>query len=52
MSGAVDKWVTAHQGAVDRTRRLINDLRKVDAQDLELAMLTVANRQIRVLSDG
>ena len=52
VSGAVAKWVAAHQGAVDRTRRLIDDLRKADSQDLDLAMLTVANRQIRMLSDG
>ena len=49
VSGAVGKWIAVHQNAVDRNRRLIDDLRKADAQDL--AMLTVANRQIRVLSD-
>ena len=50
VSGAVDKWFDANQSRVARNQRLIDDLRKADIQDL--AMLTVANRQIRVLADG
>ena len=50
VSGAVDKWFDANQSRVERNARLIDDLRKADIQDL--AMLTVANRQIRVLADG
>ncbi|MCH7555691.1 MAG: hypothetical protein IIC08_06855, partial [Proteobacteria bacterium] len=50
VSGAVDKWLDANQSLVARNQRLIDDLRKADIQDL--AMLTVANRQIRVLAAG
>ena len=50
VSGAVDKWLAANRSPVERNRRLIDDLRKADIQDL--AMLTVANRQIRVLAAG
>ena len=48
VNGAVDKWIEAHKPAVERNQRLLDDLRKADTQDL--AMLTVANRQIRVLA--
>ena len=47
---AVDKGVGANKPAVERNQRLLDDLRKADAQDI--AMLTVANRQIRVLAAG
>ena len=50
LSAAVDKWIGANQSRVDRNQRLIEDLRKTDIQDL--AMLTVANRQFRVLAAG
>lgn len=50
VSAAFDKWIAANQSLVDRNQRLIDDLRKSDHQDL--AMLTVANRQIRVLAAG
>ena len=50
VSGAVDKWFDSNQSLVGRNQRLIDDLRKADNQDL--AMLTVANRQIRVLAAG
>ena len=48
VNSAVDKWIEAHKPAVERNQRLLEDLRKDDVQDL--AMLTVANRQIRVLA--
>ncbi|MCH7930888.1 MAG: NAD-glutamate dehydrogenase [Proteobacteria bacterium] len=47
---AVNKWVGANRSAVARNERLLADLRKAETQDL--AMLTVANRQIRVLAAG
>ena len=48
VAGALDNWIEAHKPAVERNQRLLEDLGKADAQDL--AMLTVANRQIRVLA--
>ena len=50
VKGAVDAWIDAHGPAVARVRRLLNDLREAGTQDL--AMLTVANRRIRVLAAG
>ena len=50
VNGAVDAWIDAHGPAVARVRSLLNDLRKAGTQDL--AMLTVANRRIRVLAAG
>jgi glutamate dehydrogenase len=49
-SGAVDNWVAANRSAVDRNEQLLADLRKAGA--LDLAMLTVANQQIRALALG
>ena len=46
----MNKWVGANRSAVARNERLLADLRKAETQDL--AMLTVANRQIRVLAAG
>ncbi len=48
--GAVDNWIAANSAAVDRNDRLLADLRKEGSVDL--AMLTVANRQIRALAVG
>ncbi|MCH7888863.1 MAG: NAD-glutamate dehydrogenase [Proteobacteria bacterium] len=48
--GAVDNWIAAHRSAVERNERLLADLRKTGA--IDLAMLTVANRQIRALAAG
>ena len=48
--GAVDNWIAANRSAVDRNERLLADFRKTGA--LDLAMLTVANRQLRALAAG
>ena len=48
--GAVNGWIDAHRAAVGRNEQLLADLRKSGAVDI--AMLTVANRQIRVLAAG
>ena len=49
-SGAelVDKWVDAHQRGCARCDELINELRA--AGQIDLSMITVANRQIRALT--
>ncbi|MFQ5783478.1 MAG: NAD-glutamate dehydrogenase [Alphaproteobacteria bacterium] len=48
VDGAFDKWLAANESAVTRNARLLDDLHKADT--LDLAMLTVANRQVRVLA--
>ncbi len=50
IDGAVDTWVAANRAAVRRNEQLLSDLGK--AETLDLAMLTVADRQIRVLASG
>ncbi len=50
VDGAVDEWVSAHRPVVERNEELLADLGKIESVDL--AMLTVANRQIRVLAAG
>ena len=51
VTGAVDAWIKANKPAVERNKRLLGDVRKADPQDV-VAMLTVANWQIRVLAAG
>ncbi len=48
VDGALDKWLSANRSAVERNEQLLTDLKKVES--LDLAMLTVASRQIRVLA--
>ncbi len=50
IDGAVDRWIAANHAAVHRNDQLLADLSK--AETLDLAMLTVADRQIRVLASG
>jgi len=47
-AAAIASWIGANQTAVDRTTQLLNDLRNAPAVDL--AMLAVANRQMRALT--
>ena len=51
VTGAVDAWINANKPAVERNKRLLGDVRKADPQDV-VAMLTVANHQIRALAAG
>jgi glutamate dehydrogenase len=44
---AVEAWMLARPGEIERTRELMADLRK--AQSVDVAMLAVANRQFRSL---
>ena len=50
VDGVVNGWIDANRAAVGRNEQLLADLRKSGAVDI--AMLTVANRQIRVLAAG
>jgi glutamate dehydrogenase len=43
----IDTWAAARKHAVDRSERVLNDLQS--APSLDLAMLTVANREIRAV---
>lgn len=47
---AIDTWSGSRQEAVDRTARLLSDLRSTD--NIDLAMLAVANGQLRSLVAG
>ena len=44
---AIEKWVEGRKGAVDRTTQLVADLKS--AEGIELAMLAVANGQMRAM---
>ena len=48
MDGAIDAWADTRRDAVERSERLLADLKATDAVDL--AMLAVANGQMRTLS--
>jgi len=48
VDGALERWVETHRTAVARNEQLLADLRK--AGGVDLAMLTVAAQQIRVLA--
>ena len=48
VDGAVERWIGAHDAMVARNQQLIDDLRKADG--IDLAMLTVADRQVRTLA--
>jgi glutamate dehydrogenase len=50
VDGAVNGWIDANRAAVGRNEQLLADMRKSGAVDI--AMLAVANRQIRVLAAG
>jgi glutamate dehydrogenase len=43
-------WLDGHDGAVTRSHQLIDELRSVEQVDL--AMLTVANAQLRNIISG
>ena len=47
---AIDAWIGAHPARVDRTERLLGELETSGTPDL--AMLAVANRQLRFLISG
>ncbi|MFQ5984543.1 MAG: NAD-glutamate dehydrogenase [Alphaproteobacteria bacterium] len=47
---AVGNWIATNRAAVERSDQLFADLRA--AGSLDLAMLTVASRQIRILAQG
>ena len=46
-SGLIEMWLEGHDGAVSRSHQVIEELREVEQVDL--AMLTVANAQLRTL---
>jgi glutamate dehydrogenase len=46
--GVIEAWESARKPMIDRTARLVDDLRAAGAVDL--AMLAVANRELRALS--
>ncbi len=46
----VDKWMAKHAGAVERIEQTMNDLKSAPAVDI--AMLTVASRQLRMLVES
>ncbi len=48
--GVIEAWVSSNNGAVERTCQLLDDLRA--AEDIDLAMLSVANAQLRNLLAG
>jgi glutamate dehydrogenase len=45
----LDTWTQAHRAAVERTDALLAELKA--APHLDLAMITVANRQLRTLAE-
>ncbi len=47
---AIDAWIGAHPARVERTERLLGELETSGTPDL--AMLAVANRQLRFLISG
>ncbi len=47
---SLDNWIAAHRPAVERAEQLLTELRASGRPDL--AILTVANRQIRSLTEG
>lgn len=50
LDGVLDSWMSDHKLSVERTRQLFNDIRSASAlHSFDLAMLTVANRQVRSL---
>jgi glutamate dehydrogenase len=49
-SGLIEMWLDGHDGAVTRSHQLIDELRSVEQVDL--AMLTVANAQLRNIISG
>jgi glutamate dehydrogenase len=46
----LDAWISAHRPAVERAEQLLTELHAAGRPDL--AILTVANRQIRSLAEG
>ena len=49
-SEMIETWVGGRSGAVERSASLIDELRS--ATEVDLAMLTVANRELRALVAG
>lgn len=53
LDDALESWMLARKLSVERTRQLFNDIRSSSAMhSFDLAMLTVANRQVRALIQG
>ncbi|PCJ58928.1 MAG: NAD-glutamate dehydrogenase [Rhodospirillaceae bacterium] len=50
LDGILDSWILANKIAVERTRQMLNEIHSASAlHSFDLAMLTVANRQMRSL---
>jgi len=50
LDGVLDSWIAENKVAVERTRQLFNEIHSASAMhSFDLAMLTVANRQMRSL---